>query len=198
VGPFHVLPREPVRAVQDKDCGKGPVPGGRATVARITPRFGTATLSQVTGNVSVPAGASVAVTIGGFCNPPDIVCVDLCQAGKTNVPAVVTTAAKCILSMRTFTALRPVCASGGQEKLITHDLGISWRPITSNSSPANAPRTSQIGATPRKLAAALCAVSRRRARDFHSSRSRTPSGHRARRRERVSLARGLDRRALLV
>ena len=37
-----------------------------------------------------------------------------------------------------------------------------------------------------------------RSRGFHSSRSRTPSGRRARRRERVSLPRALDRRALLV
>ena len=77
------------------------MPDGRATAARITPRFGTATLTHFTGNVSVPAGTSVAVTIGGFSNPPGIVCVDLCQAGETNVPTVITTAAKCIFSMRT-------------------------------------------------------------------------------------------------
>jgi hypothetical protein len=79
----------------------------------------------------------------------------------------------------------------------THGFAVSWRPITSNSNPA-ALRTCQTGATPRKLAVASCAVSRRRARDFHSSRSRPPSGRRARRSERVSLARVLDRRALLV
>jgi hypothetical protein len=52
-----------------RTAGKGPVPDGRATAARITPSFGTATLTHFTRNVSVPAGASVAVTIGGVCNP---------------------------------------------------------------------------------------------------------------------------------
>jgi hypothetical protein len=84
-----------------RTAGKGPVPDGRATAARITPIFGTATLTHFTGNVSVPAGASVAVTIGGFCNPPAIVCVDVAQAGKTSVPAIITAATRRIFGMST-------------------------------------------------------------------------------------------------
>jgi hypothetical protein len=74
------------------------VPDGRATAARITPRSGTATLTHFTGNISVPAGASVAVTMGGLFKPPDVVCVDPCQTGETSVPTVRTIATKCSLT----------------------------------------------------------------------------------------------------
>jgi len=58
--------------------------------------------------------------------------------------------------------------------------------MTSKSIRAN-PRRCQTGATLRTLAAASCAVSRRQARDFRSSRTRRPSDHRARRRDRGPL-----------
>jgi hypothetical protein len=54
----------------------------------MTPRSGTATLIHCTANVSVPAGASVADTIGGLFKPPRVACVEPCQAGETSVPAV--------------------------------------------------------------------------------------------------------------
>ena len=91
-----------MRAVQNDDRRKRTVPDGCAIAARITPRSGTATLTHFTGNVSVPAGASVAVTMGGLFKPPDGVCVGLCQAGETSVPTVRTIATKCSLNMSTL------------------------------------------------------------------------------------------------
>ena len=74
--------------------GHGPAPDGRATAARIVPRSGMATVNHFTGNVSVPAGAALAATVGGLCKPPRRVCADPSQTAENSVPTVTNTAAR--------------------------------------------------------------------------------------------------------
>src|SRR5262245_47385128 len=71
-----------------RTAGNGPVPDGRATAACITPRSGTATLTHFTGRVSVPTGASIAVTDGCVFRGKGNVWATPGQADQSSMPAV--------------------------------------------------------------------------------------------------------------